>query len=159
MLGWIHGFPATAHPPRWRRGLPWAPVWRSSPDWPVPTPRIRRRNADDLTITAKDFRFSPNRIEVSRDDLLRLTVKSEDVAYGFTIDDYRVSKRVPAGGSVVLELRAGSRRYVPLLLEHDQRRPPPADARRAHRAAAIVSRTKAHGSRLRGQATTAQAFR
>jgi heme/copper-type cytochrome/quinol oxidase subunit 2 len=59
----------------------------------------------DLTITAKDFRFSPNRIEVSRDDLLRLTVKSEDVAYGFTIDGYRVSKRVPAGGSVVLELR------------------------------------------------------
>jgi cytochrome c oxidase subunit 2 len=59
----------------------------------------------DVTITAKDFRFSPNRIEVSRDDLLRVTVKSEDVAYGFTIDDYRVSKRVPAGGSVVLELR------------------------------------------------------
>ena len=59
----------------------------------------------DLTITAKDFRFSPNRIEASRDDLLRLTVKSEDVAYGFTIDDYRVAKRVPAGGSVVLELR------------------------------------------------------
>ena len=32
-------------------------------------------------------------------------MKSEDVAYGFTIDDYRVSKRVPAGGSVVLDLR------------------------------------------------------
>ena len=60
----------------------------------------------DLTITAKDFRFSPSRVEVGRDDLVRLTVKSEDVAYGFTIDDYRVSKRVPAGGSVVLELRA-----------------------------------------------------
>jgi cytochrome c oxidase subunit II len=59
----------------------------------------------DVTITARDFRFSPNRIEVGRDDLLRLTVKSEDVAYGFTIDDYRVSKRVPAGGSVLLELR------------------------------------------------------
>jgi len=60
----------------------------------------------DLTITAKDFRFSPSRVEVGRDDLLRLTVKSEDVAYGFTIDEYRVAKRVPAGGSVVLELRA-----------------------------------------------------
>jgi cytochrome c oxidase subunit 2 len=60
----------------------------------------------DLVVTAKDFRFSPSRIEVGRDDLLRLTVKSEDVAYGFTIDEYRVSKRVPAGGSVVLELRA-----------------------------------------------------
>ena len=60
----------------------------------------------DVTITAKDFRFSPSRVEISRDYLMRLTVKSEDVAYGFTIDDYRVSKRVPAGGSVVLELRA-----------------------------------------------------
>ena len=60
----------------------------------------------DLTITAKDYRFSPARVEVGRDDLLRLTVKSEDVAYGFTIDEYRVSKRVPANGSVVLELRA-----------------------------------------------------
>ena len=60
----------------------------------------------DSTITAKDFRFSPSRVVICRDDLLRLTVKSEDVAYGFTIDDYRVSKRVPAGGSVVLELRA-----------------------------------------------------
>jgi len=60
----------------------------------------------DLTITAKDYRFSPARVEIGRDDLLRLTVKSEDVAYGFTIDEYRVSKRVPAGGSVVLELRA-----------------------------------------------------
>ena len=60
----------------------------------------------DLTITAKDFRFSPSRVEVGRDDLLRLTVKSEDVAYGFTIDEYPVAKRVPAGGSVVLELRA-----------------------------------------------------
>ena len=60
----------------------------------------------DLTIIARDFTFTPNRIEVGRDDLLRLTVRSEDVAYGFTIDEYRVSKRVPAGGSVVLDLRA-----------------------------------------------------
>jgi cytochrome c oxidase subunit 2 len=60
----------------------------------------------DITITAKEFRFTPSHIEVRRDDLLRLTVKSEDVAYGFTIDAYRVAKRVPAGGSVVLELRA-----------------------------------------------------
>ena len=60
----------------------------------------------DFIITARDFRFSPNHIEVGRDDLVRLTVKSDDVAYGFTIDEYRVSKRVPAGGSVVLDLRA-----------------------------------------------------
>ena len=42
----------------------------------------------------------------SRRDLIKLTVQSADNAYGFTIDDYRVSKRVPAGGSTVIEFRA-----------------------------------------------------
>ncbi len=53
----------------------------------------------EVTITARDYRFSPARVEVGRDDLVRLTVKSEDVAYGFTIDEYRVSKRVPAAAA------------------------------------------------------------
>jgi heme/copper-type cytochrome/quinol oxidase subunit 2 len=35
-----------------------------------------------------------------------LTVRSEDVAYSLTIDEYRVSRRVPAGGSTTLEFRA-----------------------------------------------------
>ena len=59
----------------------------------------------DLTITAKDFRFSPSRIEVGRDDLVRLTVKSEDVAYGFTIDEYRL----PAPASTRGTRRSGCR--------------------------------------------------
>ena len=37
---------------------------------------------------------------------MRVTVQSEDVAYSFTIDAYRVSKRVPAGGSVAFEFLA-----------------------------------------------------
>ena len=37
---------------------------------------------------------------------IKHTVQSADNAYGFTIDDYRVSKRVPAGGSTVVEFRA-----------------------------------------------------
>jgi len=45
-------------------------------------------------------------VEVQQDDLIKLTVQSADNAYGFTIDDYRVSKRVPAGGSTVVEFRA-----------------------------------------------------
>ena len=48
----------------------------------------------------------PNRVEVTQDDLVKLTVQSEDVAYSFTIDEYRVSKRVPAGGSTTIEFRA-----------------------------------------------------
>ena len=37
---------------------------------------------------------------------MKLTVHSEDNAYSLTIDEYRVSRRVPAGGSTTLEFRA-----------------------------------------------------
>jgi cytochrome c oxidase subunit 2 len=60
----------------------------------------------DVKITAKDYRFSPARIDVRVNDLVRVTVTSEDVAYGFTIDAYRVSKRVPPNGTVSFEFRA-----------------------------------------------------
>jgi cytochrome c oxidase subunit II len=60
----------------------------------------------DINISARDYKFTPGRVEVTQDDLVKLTVRSEDVAYGFTIDHYRVSKRIPAGGSVTLEFRA-----------------------------------------------------
>ena len=60
----------------------------------------------EFTVTARDYSFSPNRLEAQQDDLIKLTVQSADNAYGFTIDDYRVSKRVPAGGSTVIEFRA-----------------------------------------------------
>jgi heme/copper-type cytochrome/quinol oxidase subunit 2 len=60
----------------------------------------------EFDVTARNYRFSPERIEVSQDDLVKLTVRSADVAYSLTIDEYRVSKRVPAGGEVTLEFRA-----------------------------------------------------
>jgi len=60
----------------------------------------------DVKITAKDYRFSPARVEVGVNDLVRVTVTSEDVAYGFTIDEYRVSKRVPPHGTVSFDFRA-----------------------------------------------------
>ena len=60
----------------------------------------------EFTVTARDYSFSPNRVEAQQDDLIKLIVQSADNAYGFTIDDYRVSKRVPAGGSTVIEFRA-----------------------------------------------------
>lgn len=60
----------------------------------------------ELTLTGKNFRFTPDRLEVVQDDLVKLTVVSEDVAYGFTVDDYRLSRRVPAGGSTTIEFHA-----------------------------------------------------
>jgi heme/copper-type cytochrome/quinol oxidase subunit 2 len=63
-------------------------------------------NRREFTVTARNYAFSPNRIEATQDDLIKLTVQSEDVAYSLTIDEYRVSKRIPAGGSTTLEFRA-----------------------------------------------------
>ena len=63
-------------------------------------------NRREFTVTARDYHFSPDRIEVGQDDLVKLVVQSADVAYSVTIDEYRVSRRVPAGGSTTLEFRA-----------------------------------------------------
>ncbi|MBI3046932.1 MAG: cupredoxin domain-containing protein [Acidobacteria bacterium] len=76
-------------------------------------PMLRRLKAQEqapgrpeFTLVAKDYRYSPDRIEVAQDDLVKLTIRSEDVAYSFAIDEYRIVRRVPAGGSTTFEFRA-----------------------------------------------------
>jgi heme/copper-type cytochrome/quinol oxidase subunit 2 len=60
----------------------------------------------EITITATNFAFKPDHVEAMQDDLVRITIRSTDVAHSFNIDEYRIAKRVPAGGSVVVEFRA-----------------------------------------------------
>jgi heme/copper-type cytochrome/quinol oxidase subunit 2 len=60
----------------------------------------------EFSVRASEFRFTPETIEVTQNEIVKLTVSSTDTAYSFTIDEYRVSKRVPAGGSVTFEFRA-----------------------------------------------------
>ncbi len=71
-----------------------------------PAAQEQAPNRREIALTARNYRFSPNRIEVAQDDLVKLTVQSEDNAYSVTIDEYRVSRRVPAGGTTTLEFRA-----------------------------------------------------
>lgn len=63
-------------------------------------------NRRDFTLAIKDHRYSLDKIEVLQDDLVKVTVTSEDVAHSFTIDEYRIAKRVPAGGTLSFEFRA-----------------------------------------------------
>ncbi len=63
-------------------------------------------NRREFTVAARNYAFSPNRIEVTRDDLLKITLRSEDQAHSFTIDEYRVARRVPAAGTATVEFRA-----------------------------------------------------
>jgi heme/copper-type cytochrome/quinol oxidase subunit 2 len=63
-------------------------------------------NRREFTIVAKNYEFTPRRIEVMQDDLVKLTLRSEDDAHSFVIDGYRIMRRVPAGGSTTFEFRA-----------------------------------------------------
>ena len=63
-------------------------------------------NRRDVTITGRNYQFSPGRVVVLQDDLVKVTLRSEDHAHSFAIDEYRIVKRVPAGGSTTFEFRA-----------------------------------------------------
>lgn len=72
------------------------------PQPPEPEPAGRR----SLALTARKFQFDPEVIDVRRNDIVRLTITSADIDHSFTIDAYRIQKRIPAGGSVTVEFRA-----------------------------------------------------
>ncbi|MBI4888303.1 MAG: cupredoxin domain-containing protein [Acidobacteria bacterium] len=63
-------------------------------------------NRPAFTLVGRNYRYTPDRIGVTQDDLVTLTIRSEDVAYSFAIDEYRIVRRVPAGGSTTFEFRA-----------------------------------------------------
>ncbi len=63
-------------------------------------------SAREFTISGDHFAFSPVRLEVQKDDLVKIIFSARDIAHSFTIDQYRIAKRAAAGQSVVFEFRA-----------------------------------------------------
>ena len=57
-------------------------------------------------VTASRYKFDPPRIEVFQDDLVKIEMRTEDIAHSLTIDAYRIAKRVNPGQPVVFEFRA-----------------------------------------------------
>ena len=91
------------------------------------TPRVLAQdqapNRPALTLIASNFQYVPDRLEVSQDDLVRITIRSEDNTYSFTIDEYRIIRRVPAGGSTTFEFHAdrpGTFRFFSNLTNDDR---------------------------------------
>ncbi len=73
-----------------------------------------RRPPVEVTVVARKYSFSPAHIEVEQDDIVKITLRSEDIPHSFTIDDYRISKRAAPGQPVTFEFRAdraGTFRY------------------------------------------------
>jgi heme/copper-type cytochrome/quinol oxidase subunit 2 len=63
-------------------------------------------NRPEFTLVGHNYRYTPDRIEVTQNDLVSLTIRSEDFAYSFAINEYRIVRRVPAGGSTTFEFHA-----------------------------------------------------
>ena len=62
--------------------------------------------ARPFAVTAHRYKFDPPFIEVFQDDLVRIELKSGDIAHSMTLDAYRISKRVSPGQPVTFEFRA-----------------------------------------------------
>jgi cytochrome c oxidase subunit 2 len=77
----------------------------------VTTAGVLAQTKRDIGVTAVKHQFKvsgSNRAEinVAQDDLVRITLTSEDVPHSFTLPDYRIQKRVEPGRDVTFEFRA-----------------------------------------------------
>ena len=63
-------------------------------------------NRRDFKILAKNHTFTPNRLEVAQDDLVKITFTSEGRPASFAVDAYRIAKRAAGGATITFEFRA-----------------------------------------------------
>ena len=59
-----------------------------------------------FTVSAVDGRFVPDQLDVSRNDLVQITLVSGEAPVSFAIDAYRLMKRAGAGERITFAFRA-----------------------------------------------------
>jgi len=67
---------------------------------------VAAQSKREFAVHAKRYQFSPARIEVAQDDMVKVTFTADDIAHSFTVDEYRIAKRAEAGQTVSFEFRA-----------------------------------------------------
>jgi heme/copper-type cytochrome/quinol oxidase subunit 2 len=77
-----------------------------SPLIPTLLPAQESAGQRSFAVVARKYAFEPARLEANVDDLVRVTLSSRDIAHSFTIDAYRIAKRVGGGQTVTFEFRA-----------------------------------------------------
>jgi heme/copper-type cytochrome/quinol oxidase subunit 2 len=60
----------------------------------------------DVAISARDNGFTPAKLEVRQNDLVKVTFTADDHPHSFNIDEYRIAKRARPGQPAVFEFRA-----------------------------------------------------
>lgn len=71
-----------------------------------PAASLRQGTVREFTVRGDGFAFSPARIEVQKDDIVKVTFVAVDMPHSFTVDEYRIAKRANAGQTVTFEFRA-----------------------------------------------------
>lgn len=75
----------------------------------------------EFTIRGDQFTFTPTRIEVQKDDIVKVTFTAVDMPHSFTADEYRIAKRANAGQTVTFEFRASGNGRFYCNLAQDER--------------------------------------
>ena len=52
-----------------------------------------------LSITARHVSSNPPASRSQQDDLVKIELRTEDIAHSWTVDDYRIAKRVSPGAA------------------------------------------------------------
>jgi cytochrome c oxidase subunit II len=94
----------------------------SAPGAAARVPPASATGAREFTITARRAAFTPAKIEVTRGDVVKITLIAEDIPHTFTIDSYRISKRASPGQNATIEFHAeipGSHVYYCSLTTED----------------------------------------
>ena len=60
----------------------------------------------EFGVSTRRHAFEPARLEVHSGDLVRITLRSQDIPHSLVVDAYRIAKRVEAGGTVTFEVLA-----------------------------------------------------
>ena len=71
-------------------------------------------NQRNFSVVARKYSFDPARIEVDQNDLVKIALTSPDIAHSFTVDAYRIAKRVGGGKAVTFEFRADQPGVFPI---------------------------------------------
>ncbi len=67
---------------------------------------IQITDVKEFDVTAKQWQFSPDTIEVNKGDNVILNVKSIDVAHGFALPEFGIDERLSPGNEIKIEFLA-----------------------------------------------------
>lgn len=59
-----------------------------------------------ISMTAANFAFSPSNISVKKGDTVILTITGKEGAHGIAIPDFKISKAITEGGTVIVQFTA-----------------------------------------------------